>query len=296
MRPIKVVTDSSADLTAEQLDRYGIGCVDINYVVDGEIRCGSPRWKGITPEEMDALLDSDKVVKTSQPKPSDTERAFREYLDGGYDIFYLSISSGLSGSVNGVAMVARELLKEYPEARIEVVDSRYVSTPLAMLAIYASRIAGEGADMDSLAEKVRDETSKLYCMCSVRSLDYFKRNGRIKADKAFLGNLMGIKPLLTMDDDGYIVPMKKVRGWRQVLEEMAAIINGSGMREGDTVYIVHSFPSEDGIRPLLDGIEGKIPCNIHIARMCPIASVICGPESVIIAGNGTPLLRREGKQ
>ena len=213
----QIVSDSACDFTKEEAQKYDIGVVPFYVVFDQE----SVLKEGVDITREDyfqrLLSDKKKFPKTSQPNPQDYIDIFTPYLKEGRDILTLTISSKLSGSGQSAKIAAETLKKEYPDRTVKVVDSLSgsVGQGLILREIIKMRDAGYTLEQTvQMAEKVLG-TTKLYC--TVDSLEYARRGGRIGPATALVGSILGLHPILHMLA-GEVLQLDSVRGKKKVLK------------------------------------------------------------------------------
>jgi DegV family protein with EDD domain len=208
---VRIVTDSTADLTPAQRQQYGIEMVPLT------VHFGPESFKDAV--EMDSaafwakLRSSPHHPRTAQPAPGDFLDVYKRLADAGEEIISLHISSRLSGTV-GSAQIAAQML---PEAKVTVIDTKSVSMGLGMLVLGAARMAQEGKPAAEIVQWVRDVASRMHIFFTLDTLEFLQKNGRIGKAQALLGGLLGIKPILQVDREGLVAPADKVRGRSKVL-------------------------------------------------------------------------------
>lgn len=295
---IKILVDSCADLSSELLDKYGIDYARMNTVKDGKETPASLLWEYYSPHQLyDALRGGERITTTQVP-PSEFTRVFKEYLDEEYDIIYIACSSGQSGSVNTGRMVAKTLLPDYPGRRIECIDSLNSSIGIGMLGILAAKMTFDDASFDEIVENVMNKRNRINQFVTVHSLDSLKRAGRVKASKAFFGNLMGVKPILISDADGVQTPVKKVRGrmvsFSEIVKSLSEVIEDS---ESQTIYLAHSDCSETELSEIKKMIKETIPCaGIETVYIGPIIGASIGPDAIGVWGFGKEITYRVSEE
>ncbi len=288
MRNVKIITDSCADLTAEQLKQYDIDYAKMATVLDGVETPALLEW---TNEEAHAFFNQvrdGKRITTSQAGAAEFEAIFEKYLQAGYDIVYVACSLKLSGSVNTGSVVAAKKAEKYPEAKIICVDSLNSSIGEGMLAIEAAKLAREGKSAEEIADRVIAIRKNVREYVTVHTLEYLKRAGRVSAPSAFFGNLMGVKPILVSDVNGAQAAIKKVRGRENSFREIVSLLK-ENMRESEKqyVYVVHTDMQKEELDFLCGLIKSEIPCiDVHVGYIGPIVGASLGPDSVGIFGFG----------
>lgn len=281
MREFVIFADSTCDLDKQTRETYGIEYVPMNYVVDDVEYVASLDWECHPVKDFYDLMRGGKRVFTTQVPKNVLEDAFKAVLDAGKDIVYIACSSGLSGSVGTAQVVAQELKESYPEASICCVDSLISSLGQGHLAIEASRKRAEGASAQETADYI---TSIRLCVnqCgTVESMEYLRRAGRIKASKAFFGNLFGVKPLIISDRKGQNYAYRKVKGTKNAYAAIAEDIRNAADGNYETLYISHA-DCPDAAEQVKNEILKIAPFkNVQISTIGPIVGASVGPGTVI---------------
>ncbi len=219
MSRVRIVTDSTADLFPQQLEEYKIGMVPL------KVRFGEEVFRDgvdMTPEAFfEKLAVSTHHPSTSQPSPGEYAETYRRLLEEGAEsIISIHLSSRLSGSFES-ARIARSMLEE---ADIEVVDSKLASMGYGLIVLEAARAAAQGAGKEEVLRLVTETLQRARIYFAVDTLEYLEKNGRIGRAQALLGSLLNIKPILTLDNDGYVAAREKVRGAKKVIPRLLEII------------------------------------------------------------------------
>lgn len=288
MRKIKVITDSCSDLSRELLEKYDIDYAQMNTVYKGEQTKASLLWEYYSPKELyDTMRGGDRVTTTQVPV-EEFMRIFKQYLDADYDIIYIGCTVKLSGSVNTAAVVANQLKDEYPDARIEVVDSLNSTLGEGMIAMRAAELVKDGKSIDEVLAEILPLRNHANQFATVHTLEWMRKAGRVKAGKAFFGNLMGVKPILISDVDGMQAAVKKVKGRQNSLKEIVNMLaEATEGHEPQTIYVAHADCSEEEMDWFRAYVREKINCtDIITVYIGPIIGATVGPETVGIWGYG----------
>lgn len=279
---IKILVDSCADLTGELLEKYDIDYARMNTVYEGKETKASLTWEYYSPSELYGIMRNGNRVTTTQVPVEEFTRIFKLYLDQGYDIIYVGCATKQSGSVNTGFVTAREILKNYPGRRIECIDALNACIGEGMLGILASELNKEGKSFDEIVETVKARRNNVNEFCTVHTLDFLKKAGRVTASKAFFGNLMGVKPILIADADGTQTPIKKAKGrmgsFTEVVNSMAEAIENS---EDQYIFLAHADCAQEEVDVLTDMVKAKIPCKGVIPIVIgPIIGASVGPDTI----------------
>lgn len=275
MSIVKIFSDSTSDLPQGWKETYDIGIVPL-YVVfqDGTYKDGVD----ITPEEVYRQVAANGALpKTAAPSPADFMAAFSPVISSGGDIVYISLSSSLSSTYQNALLAAAE----FPEGRIQVVDSETLCGGISLLVMKAARAAKNGQSAKEIAEMLVEYRGRVETEFVVDTLDYLYMGGRCSGMQNFIGSLLKIRPVLRLID-GAIVPVSKVRGKKEkAVEQMLqnALIHTDEM-DKELLIIAHTLAEEDAkyletaLREQTDVQEIAI---IHAG--CVIGSH-CGPATV----------------
>ena len=213
-----IMSDTGCDIAFDTLKEWGVGFRGLTFHFEDGIE--HPEGEMSMGEFYSRMRGGD-VSKTSAVNSQSFRELFEEALKEGKEIWYLGFSSGLSATCNSGMMAANELCEEYPERKIITIDTLAASAGQGLIVYYAVEKKKTGADIEETAQYVRDMIFKLAHWFTVDDLVYLKRGGRVSAAAAFAGGVLGIKPVLHVDDEGHLINMMKVRGREQSLKTIA---------------------------------------------------------------------------
>lgn len=235
----KIITDTACDISPELLSEWGTSSISLSFRFTDEDKDYTEADMPIT--EFYDHMRRGRVAKTAAVNIESFKTAFRPILEAGEDLLYIGFSSGLSSTYNSGRMAADELSREFPERKIYTVDSLCASAGQGLLVYLAIEKQKSGADIDETYEYTKEMAPKVSHKFTVDDLVYLKRGGRVSGAAAFFGNLLGIKPVLHVDDEGKLVPVNKVRGRRTALLD---IVKAYGATAEDAskgpVFISHA--------------------------------------------------------
>lgn len=239
-----IYTDSGSDIKPELLSEWGVRSVALTFRFAEED-------KEYSDNEMSVKTFYDKmreggVAKTAAVNVQMFKAAFEQALGEGLDVLYIGFSSGLSTTFNSAHLAAKELSESYPERKIITVDGLSASAGQGLLVNLAVKKKNGGAAIDELAEYVEGIKLSICHWFTVDDLVYLKRGGRINPATAFVGNLLGIKPVLHVDDAGHLVNVSKVRGRKAALSALADKYGEFAIeRDGGIAYISNADCLDD---------------------------------------------------
>jgi len=216
-----VVTDTSANLLNRHVFDRNIGVVPFSYHIQGEsFTClDTDAFDG------DAFYDSIRSgveVSTSQVPPQRFADHFEPLLQAGKDVLFISMSSGISGSCNSARIAAQQLMEEYPERKVVVVDTLGASLGEGLVALKAADCRDAGMSLEETLPVLERMVQHMCQVFTVDDLMHLRRGGRLSNFSAVVGTVLQIKPLLIGNPDGQIVAIAKLRGRKRSIEELAA--------------------------------------------------------------------------
>lgn len=231
-----IFTDSACDISPDILREWGCEYLPLTFRFNGserEYRDGEMESK-----EFYAKMRAGGVAKTAAVNAERFVEEFDRILAGGTDILYLGFSSGLSTTYNSGRLAAEQVSGKYPDRKILTVDSLSASAGFGLFVYLTVQKKNEGATIEEAAAFAEDLRFHLCHWFTVDDLVYLKRGGRISPTLAFVGNALGIKPVLHMDDEGHLINMFKVRGRKSSVAALADKYGELALdKEGGTVFI-----------------------------------------------------------
>ena len=243
MNDYVIFTDSAADLPAEKLREWDVRCVDLTFSFDGE-------EKIFTNADIPASDFYERMRQGGQPRTSAVNiqtfaDAFEDVLKEGKDVLYLGISSGISTTINSARIAAAELKEKYPERSVAIVDTLAASAGVALMVYMAKNRKAEGAGVEENAAYLASLTGHNCIWFTVDDLEYLKRGGRVSPTVAFVGGLLGVKPVLHMGEDGCLTKVTTARGRKKSLEALADQFGALAENKATPIFISHADSRED---------------------------------------------------
>ena len=279
-----IVTDSSANLTEDMYEQFGITVLPLRFMHDGEEYVSYRKGEQTDLKLFYKMMREGSVFTTSLPYPDKTEHALREILDAGRDILYIGFSSGLSGTYDGTRMVMEQLAAEYPERKLMHIDTLAAAAGQGLLVYRAAQMREDGAPIEDVWQWVSDNRLKLAHWFTVDDLIYLFRGGRVSRTSAWAGSLLKIKPVLHVDDEGKLIPMQKVRGRKKSIEALFQSMCETAIEpvEDQLVFISHGDCIED-VERLEAMIEEKWhPRMIFHNILDPVIGAHSGPGTLAL--------------
>ena len=233
-----ICTDSASDMPAALLKSLGITATPLTFRFEGE--AGEYINQDMDIRKFYEKMQGGSVAKTSAVNSEKFIEDFRVHLEAGYDILYLGFSSALSTTYNSARLAADSLKKEYPERKILTVDMLCASAGGALLIDSVLEKKRQGATIEEAAKYAEEIKLNVCHWFTVDDLVYLKRGGRVSPTVAFVGNILGIKPIMHVDNEGHLVKVGKVRGRKNSIIALAEKYGELCANKETKVYISHS--------------------------------------------------------
>ncbi|MBQ6947786.1 MAG: DegV family protein [Clostridia bacterium] len=274
-------TDSCCDIHPDLLKEWGVFCTQLRFRFEGS-------EQELTNRDMDEYTFYNKmreggIAKTSAANIADFKADFETLLKEGKDVLCLAFSSGLSTTCNSAKLAAVELMEQYPERTITVIDTLAASAGQGLLVKLAVDKAATGATLAETAAYIEEQIPHLAHWFTVDDLVYLKRGGRVSPTVAFVGNMLSIKPVLHVDDEGHLINISKVRGRKASIQALAkkfeetALDNTTG-----PIFISHGDCIEDA-EALAAIVEQKHGVKTEIITLIgPVIGAHSGPGTLAI--------------
>lgn len=267
---VALVTDSSCDLSDEQLAAFDIRLVSLRVTASkGEFR---DRLE-ISHDQLYALL-KEELPKTSLPLPEDVSALYRQLQEEGCTrVLHLSLSAGLSGTYNMVRILAEDCTG----LRVDVVDTRTLSCGLGLLVLEAAECLQRGMPVEDVIDRVEHLRATQLGAFLIRTLEFLRKGGRIGLVEGVVGSLLQLKPVIFVNDDGVYQTLSKARGFNNALngmcEEFFRRYDGCRVR----LAIVHGAAYEDAVKLRDKFCERLDVVSSFISPVSPALAIHTGP-------------------
>ena len=276
MNPVRILVDSTADLTPEVRSRLTVVPLTIHFGEEQYIDGVTITHKAF----YEKLIECDTLPTTSQATPFDFMEHFEKAVAAGEDVVAITLSSKLSGTFQS-AMIAAE---DFP-GRVHVVDSRSVAIGSGILAQYALALVDQGMDAASIAAKLMEERKNIHLVALLDTLEYLKKGGRISKTVAFAGNLLSIKPVICLDG-GEIKILGKARGSRQGNNLLIQEIQTGGVDDSRPVLLGYTGLEDSLLQKYIQDSaslwNGKLD-QLPAARIGSTVGTHVGPGAIAVA-------------
>jgi DegV family protein with EDD domain len=272
MHKIKITCDSTCDLTAELYEKYNVEVLPLGVSLGDEFYHDGV---DVTAKSIFSFVEEKGVLpKTAAVSIGEYEEVFRKYVDQGYAVIHINISSELSACHQNARLATEELEGVYP------IDSRNLSTGSGLLVIEAAEMAQQGHSAQEIVERLEALREKVDASFVLQTLEYLKKGGRCSSVVALGANMLQLRPEIEVADGGMKVG-KKYRGKmeRSITDYVKGRLEGRDDICMDRIFVTHSYVPDEivekvvalvkELHPFVEVLETKAGCTI---------SSHCGPE------------------
>lgn len=278
-----VMTDSSADLSAELVKKLGLDVIPLSVNVGEKSFMNYPDEREIGSHEFYEMLRGGANAKTSAVNVDTFVNAMSVHLKQGKDVLYLGFSSGLSSTYNAGAIAAEELRAAYPDRKILTVDTLCASLGQGLLVYLTVQKVLAGATIEEAAAFAEENRLHLCHWFTVDDLFFLKRGGRVSAATALVGSALGIKPVLHVDNEGHLINVSKARGRKNSILALVDRMEKSAINPAkQTIFISHGDCLADA-EFLADEVRKRFGISdITINFVGPVIGAHSGPGTLAL--------------
>lgn len=276
---VKIVTDSTSYIPKDLIAEYDISIASLNVILNGKSYKEVDLNNKYFYEEMNT---SNEIPTSSQPSIEELFKIFKEKVSNGYDVVGIFLSSKMSGTYSSAHLVREMVLEEYPNAKIELIDSTSNCMQMGYQVLCAARSAKLGESISQVVKtvmKIRENSRFLFVP---DTLKYLKKGGRIGGASALLGTMLQIKPILTVKN-GETTVFNKVRTKKKAINVIADEVLKDIKEKGLGEVIVHHINCENEGLELAKILQKELKITVTIQYIGPIIGLHVGPGSIGVA-------------
>ncbi|HHY82458.1 MAG TPA: DegV family protein [Clostridiales bacterium] len=275
MNRVKIITDSTADLSKDLVEKYDLGIIPLYVLIEEKSYLDGIE---MTTEELYRQVErTQKLPKTAAPSTGDFHEFFAKWVGAGYDIVYVGLSSKLSATYQAARLAA----EEFEEGRVWVLDTKNLSTGIGILAIKAAELAQKGMDAASIHNEVSSMVPKVRVSFVIDTLKYLHMGGRCSAVQFLASSVLKIHPQIIVQDGGMIVGAK-FRGKRtSYLDQFYKEVVGDGSQiDRSRVFVTHSGCAEEEVSEYKNRLEALGVSEVLVTQAGTVISSHCGPGTI----------------
>ncbi len=282
MGDFKIVTDTTADLPSDYIEKNHLGLMFLPYTVE-DITYSPEKEMDYT--EFYKKMRSGIMPTTSQVNPEEARICLEQCLEETSEILCLAFSSGLSGTYNSVRIAAEELMEERKDCKIIVIDSKCASLGEGLFVHKAVQMKHDGKSMEEIAGWLETHIENFVHVFTVDDLNHLYRGGRVSKTAAIIGTMVNIKPILHVDSQGHLIPIGKVRGRKKSLHSLVDYMEqkiGTYRTKNEIVFISHGDALEDA-NLVAENIKERLGIDTFlINHIGPTVGAHSGPGTIAL--------------
>ena len=277
---------STADLSKEHFHKRDIQYVCFHFTL-GDREYMDDLGESVPPAELYRRMVAGEDTKTSQVSVAEYEALFEKNLREGKDILHVTLSTGISGTYNSACVARDNLSERYPDRKIYVVDSLGASSGYGLIMETLADLRDAGMGIDELHQWIESHKLELHHWFFSTDLTFYIRGGRISKTAGFIGSVMGICPLLNMDNEGKLIPREKIRTKKKVIRKIVDKMEENardGLDYSGKCFLSQSECMEDA-REVAALVEERFPKLDGKVQIFPIGATIgshTGPGTIAL--------------
>ena len=277
------MTDSSADLTAELVAELGVEVIPLSFTMEDKTYYNFPDNRDIDPADFYNRLRNGAMATTSAVNVATYTDTIEPMLKEGKDVLVLAFSSGLSATCRSAQIAAEELMEQYPDRKVYVVDTLCASLGQGLLVWYAANLKKEGKTIEEVRDWTEEHKLNLCHWFTVDDLHFLKRGGRISAATAVLGTMLSIKPVMHVDNEGHLIKVGTARGRNASLKALVDHMAQTAQEPGkQVVFISHGDCLADA-QKVADDVKSRFGVEtVIINYVGPVIGAHSGPGTVAL--------------
>jgi len=274
--------DSDCDITKKQAEEYGAKFISMPYIEDEKEIAPYVDWKDFNDHEYYDKMRKGKLFSTCGLSPEQYRKYFEPEFKAGKDILYVHFSAAMTSSFYAMNIALAELQAEYPDRKFYEVDTKGITIVSFSQVIEVLEMYKAGKDIEEIYKKATEEVEHFACYFYADNLKFFAKSGRVSGIAAFMGNLIGIKPVITMNSEGKMVPYSKIRGRNNAIKEIVNMVVKLQDHIEDHYITIAHCDCPELMAKLKAEIQAAIKKDLKFIEIPvnPTAGAHCGPDTV----------------
>ena len=264
-----IITDSASDIPENIIKEYDLHVIPTPVTIEGVDYFDG---ETIFPDQFYEIQASGKEIKTYHINQFMFEEHFRPYAERNDEVLYMCFSTGIAGTFNAATLAYEEILEEYPDFKLTIIDTKCASVGYGLVVERILRMQRNGAPKELIIEAAHFFCEHMEHAVTVMELDYLFKGGRLSKTSFLAGTVLDIKPIIIVDENGSLKAVEKVRGWKKAQKRILDMVGDKGANlEKQVVGVCYGTDKEayDYIKEQLVGryhvkglLEGRVGCAI----------------------------------
>lgn len=285
MNTYKLFFDTDCDITPEIAKKYDAGLISMPYAVEGEEIYPYVSWQTFDVKGFQNMLRKGVIPTTSAISVEEYKRYFEPFLKEGKDILYIHFSRAMTVTFTNCDQAIKELKEKYPDRRIELIDTKAITLGSFYLCLEMAELYASGKSIDEMLKWAETEIDHAAFYFFADNLKFFGRSGRVSGFSAFMGGMIGIKPIIYINSEGKMVSIDKAIGRKKALDKILDYMDKVGDDVANHKIIIAHADSMNLVEELISLCKAKYGENLDILveDINPTAGSHCGPDCAGIA-------------
>ncbi|MCM1112200.1 MAG: DegV family protein [Muribaculum sp.] len=251
-----IITDSASDIPKEVIKEYGLHVIPTPVTLDGEDYFDG---ETLQPDEFYRIQKEDKVdIKTYHISQYMFYEHFKPFAERGDEVLYICFSTGIAGTYQAASLAKEDVLEEYPDFQLTIIDSKCASLGFGLVVYKLLRMQRNGAPKELILEAAEHFCGHMEHVVTVNTLEYLARGGRLSKTSAAVGGVLDIKPIIIVNEAGALEAVEKVRGMKRTIRRCIELAKEKGASlERQIVGTVYGADPADA-EPILRALREEI--------------------------------------
>lgn len=283
-----ILTDSCCDLSQQIVDEINVRVIPMGFEIGGKKYLNYSDNREISTADFFKLMREKQVATTSQVTPENYLQYFAEEYEQGRPVLVMAFSSALSGTCNAAFVARMQFVEDHPDAEIVIFDTLAACGGEGLMVYYAAQNRAAGMTLEENVRWLEEHRRYFAHRFTVDDLGTLKRGGRLSATSAFLGTLIGIKPVLHVSDEGKLVPTDKVRGRRNAIERLYQYVKDTITNPEEQVVFINDADDRRSAEALGQSIKENLRVkDVVYLDLGPVIGAHAGPGTIAVFFLGT---------
>ena len=278
----KLFVDSDCDVTKKEAEAVGAHFISMPYIENDVEVHPYEDFEEFDAHKFYQNLREGRMVTTCAISPEEYKNIIRPYFEKGQDILYVHFSAAMTMTFDAMHLALKELKEEFPDRKLEEIDAKGITIIGRMITLEVMDQYKAGKSMEEIMEWAKEEVDKYAVYFFADNLKFFKRSGRVSGLAAFMGGLIGIKPIIYMSQEGKMESIGKQKGRLNALNALVNYVDTlQDDLKGHRVIVGHADAIELA-NELVKKLKEKFgeDLNIEIVNVNPTAGAHCGPDTL----------------
>lgn len=282
---IKLFTDTDTDVTPALAREYGYQLISMPFSIGDEQHYPYVDSESFDFKQFYDTLRNGALPKTSALSPVEYREHFEPAFKEGNDVLYVHFSAAMSGTFSSMKLAVDELLAEYPDRKFYTIDTKGISILSLQIVREVAKLYKGGATIDEILAWAKEEVDKFAIYFYADNLKFFKRSGRVSGISAVMGDLLDIKPIIHINNEGQMVSLSKSRGRKATLKKIVEMVSNSQENMADYKVLVAHADAIEIANMAVDMLKDRFgdDLDIEIIPVNPTIGGHCGPDAVGIS-------------